>query len=90
MESTINTKNTRQEGKLIYFNYFLDSSEEMTIKIQTLDNIFPLVVKKNFSVQEVKEKILEGKKQIEEGNVTDGEIVFQRLQARLKQIQQHP
>ena len=53
---------------------------------------FELLEKNEQKEQEIiylKEKILEGKKQIEEGNVTDGEIVFQRLQVRLKQIQTH-
>ena len=36
-------------------------NEEMTIKIQTLDNIFPLVVKKSATVGELKEKIFEVK-----------------------------
>lgn len=31
----------------------------MTIKIQTLDSIFPLIVKKSSTVQELKEKISE-------------------------------
>ena len=34
----------------------------------------------------LREKILAGKKQIEEGKVTDGEVVFQRLEAKLKRI----
>ena len=53
---------------------------------------FELLEKNEQKEQELihlKEKILEGKKQIEEGSVTDGEIVFQRLQVRLKQIQNH-
>ena len=53
---------------------------------------FELLEKNEQKEQEIiylKEKILEGKKQIEEGNVTDGEIVFQRLQVRIKQIQTH-
>lgn len=31
----------------------------MIIKIQTLDNIFPLVIKRSASVQELKDKICE-------------------------------
>ena len=31
----------------------------MTIKIQTLDNIFTLNIKKNSTIQEIKEKITE-------------------------------
>lgn len=51
---------------------------------------FELLEKNEQKEQEliqVKEKILEGKKQIKEGKITDGEIVFQRLQAKLKQVQ---
>lgn len=66
-------------------------------KYENADELFAIafeLLEKNERKEEeliqLKEKILEGKKQIEEGNVTDGEIVFQRLQARLKQIQQHP
>jgi antitoxin ParD1/3/4 len=51
---------------------------------------FELLEKNEQKEQELiqlKEKILEGKKQIKEGKITDGEIVFQRLQAKLKQVQ---
>ena len=51
---------------------------------------FELLEKNEQKEQEliqVKEKILEGKKQIKEGKITDGAIVFQRLQAKLKQVQ---
>ena len=51
---------------------------------------FELLEKNEQKEQELiqlKEKILEGKKQIKEGKLTDGEIVFQRLQANLKQAQ---
>jgi len=33
----------------------------MTIKIQTLDNIFSLIIKKGSNIQEIKEKIAEVK-----------------------------
>ena len=62
-------------------------------KYENADELFAIafeLLEKNERKEEeliqLKEKILEGKKQIEEGNVTDGEIVLQRLQARLKQI----
>ena len=48
--------------RIIYFYYlifqFLDN-EDMTIKIQTLDNIFSLTIKKGSNIQEIKEKIAE-------------------------------
>lgn len=63
-------------------------------KYENADELFAIAFellekneRKEQELIQLKEKILEGKKQIEEGNVTDGEIVFQRLQARLKQIQ---
>ena len=66
-------------------------------KYENADELFAIAFellekneRKEQELIQLKEKILEGKKQIEEGNVTDGEIVLQRLQARLKQIQQHP
>jgi antitoxin ParD1/3/4 len=66
-------------------------------KYENADELFAIAFellekneRKEQELIQLKEKILEGKKQIEEGNLTDGEIVFQRLQARLKQIQQHP
>jgi antitoxin ParD1/3/4 len=34
----------------------------------------------------LREKILEGKQQMEEGKITDGEVVFQRLEEKLKQM----
>ena len=51
---------------------------------------FELLEKNEQKEQEIiqlKEKILEGKKQIKEGKITDGEIVFHRLQAKLQQVQ---
>ena len=41
---------------------------------------------KQQELDRLREKILAGKKQIEEGRVTDGEVVFQRLEAKLKRI----
>ena len=41
---------------------------------------------KQQELDRLREKILAGKKQIEEGKVTDGEVVFQRLEAKLKRI----
>ena len=62
-------------------------------KYENADELFAIAFellekneRKEQELIQLKEKILEGKKQIEEGNVTDGEIVLQRLQARLKQI----
>jgi hypothetical protein len=34
----------------------------MTVKIQTLDNVHPLVIKRSFTVQELKDKIFEVKR----------------------------
>jgi len=34
----------------------------------------------------LREKILEGKKQMEEGKMTDGEVVFQRIEEKLKRM----
>ncbi|MFM7383780.1 MAG: type II toxin-antitoxin system ParD family antitoxin [Microcystaceae cyanobacterium] len=34
----------------------------------------------------LREKILEGKKQMEEGRMTDGEVVFQRIEEKLKRM----
>lgn len=36
-----------------------NNNEEMTIKIQTLDNIFPLTIRKSATVNELKDKIFE-------------------------------
>ena len=36
-----------------------NTCEDMTLKIQTLDNIFPIVVKKSATVNDLKEKICE-------------------------------
>jgi hypothetical protein len=40
----------------------------MTIKVQTLDNIFNLTTKKNTSIQEIKEKISDVIKKINKIN----------------------
>ena len=34
----------------------------------------------------LREKILEGKKQMEEGKMTDGEVVLQRIEEKLKRM----
>jgi hypothetical protein len=47
-------KNIKVEGKR-YIT--LELNDDMNIKIQTLDNIYPIVVKRQITVQELKEKI---------------------------------
>jgi antitoxin ParD1/3/4 len=63
-------------------------------KYENADELFAIAFEllekneqKEQEITQLKEKILEGKKQIKEGKITDGEIVFQRLQAKLKQVQ---
>lgn len=63
-------------------------------KYQNADELFAIAFEllekneqKEQEIIQLKEKILEGKKQIKEGKITDGAIVFQRLQAKLKQVQ---
>ena len=49
--------NTKKEGtNCSLFNKPLENiqSEEMCIKIQTLDNIFPLIIKRSATVQDLK------------------------------------
>ena len=52
--NTINT-NINASEMLILENL----SEDMTVKIQTLDNIFPVVIKKTATVNDLKDKIFE-------------------------------
>ena len=55
-----------------------------------LATAFQLLEENEQKEQEIiwlREKILEGKQQMEEGKMTDGEIVFQRLEEKLKRMQ---
>lgn len=57
---------------------------------ELLTTAFQLLEENEQKEQEIiwlREKILEGKKQMEEGKMTDGEIVFQRLEEKLKRMQ---
>ena len=38
-------------------NIIINSSDEMKIKIQTFDNIYPITIKRSSKVSELKEKI---------------------------------
>jgi antitoxin ParD1/3/4 len=54
-----------------------------------LATAFQLLEENEQKEQEIiwlREKILEGKQQMEEGKMTDGEVVFQRLEEKLKQM----
>jgi len=56
---------------------------------ELLVTAFQLLEEKEQKQQELdrlREKILAGKKQIEEGKITDGEVVFQRLEEKLNRI----
>jgi len=57
---------------------------------ELLATAFQLLEENEQKEQEIiwlREKILEGKQQMEEGKMTDGEVVFQRLEEKLKQMQ---
>jgi antitoxin ParD1/3/4 len=57
---------------------------------ELLATAFQLLEENEQKEQEIiwlREKILEGKQQMEEGKMTDGEIVFQRLEEKLKRMQ---
>ena len=43
---------------------------------------------KQQKLSELRKKIAEGTEQIKQGNVVDGELVFQRLQTKLEQMSQ--
>ena len=61
-----------------------ESAEEL------LTTAFQLLEENEQKQQEIlwlREKILEGKQQMEEGKMTDGEIVFQRLEEKIKRMQ---
>ncbi len=56
---------------------------------ELLTTAFQLLEENEQKEQEIiwlREKILEGKQQMEEGKMTDGEIVFQRLEEKLKRM----
>lgn len=56
---------------------------------ELLATAFQLLEENEQKEQEIiwlREKILEGKQQMEEGKMTDGEVVFQRLEEKLKQM----
>jgi hypothetical protein len=55
-----------------------------------LATAFQLLEENEQKEQEIiwlREKILEGKKQMEEGKMTDGEVVFQHLEEKLERMQ---
>lgn len=57
---------------------------------ELLATAFQLLEENEQRQQEIiwlREKILEGKQQMEEGKMTDGEVVFQRLEEKLKRMQ---
>lgn len=55
--------NTKIDGKNIIWKFiiFLEPSDDMAIKIQTFENITPLIVKRAATVQDLKDKIFEVK-----------------------------
>jgi len=61
MEKNQNNKsNSFSINNILTENLVTDiNTEEMTVKIQTLDNIFPIVIKKTATLNELKEKIFE-------------------------------
>jgi len=57
---------------------------------ELLTTAFQLLEENEQKQQEIlwlREKILEGKQQMEEGKMTDGEVVFQRLEEKIKRMQ---
>jgi antitoxin ParD1/3/4 len=66
-----------QQGK------YKDADELLTAAFQLLEEN----EQKQQELIWLREKILEGKKQMEEGKMTDGEVVFQRLEEKLKRMQ---
>jgi antitoxin ParD1/3/4 len=57
---------------------------------ELLATAFQLLEENEQKEQEIiwlREKILEGKKQMEEGKMTDGEVVFQHLEEKLERMQ---
>ena len=61
MEKNQNNKsNSGNNNNIMNENLIVENNlEEMTVKIQTLDNIFPLFIKKTATLNELKEKIYE-------------------------------
>jgi hypothetical protein len=49
-------KNIKAEGK---YKIISELNDDMNIKIQTLDNIYPMTIKRQITVQELKDKIQE-------------------------------
>ena len=58
-KTNINITNNTNNNLIIENNTIDNSNEEITIKIQTLDNIYPIIIKKNASVNDLKEKLFE-------------------------------
>jgi antitoxin ParD1/3/4 len=57
---------------------------------ELLATAFQLLEENEQKEQEIlwlREKILEGKQQMKEGKMTDGEVVFQRLEEKIKRMQ---
>ncbi|MEA5552603.1 type II toxin-antitoxin system ParD family antitoxin [Anabaena cylindrica UHCC 0172] len=53
-----------------------------------VNEAFDLLLDRERRLEELREKIAVGTEQINNGQVTDGELVFARLQAKIQQIEQ--
>ncbi|MTJ06927.1 MULTISPECIES: type II toxin-antitoxin system ParD family antitoxin [unclassified Anabaena] len=53
-----------------------------------VNEAFNLLLGRERRLEELREKIAVGTEQIHNGQVTDGEVVFARLQAKIKQIEE--
>jgi antitoxin ParD1/3/4 len=55
---------------------------------EVINEAVKLLEKQANQLEELKRKISLGTKQIKQGSVTDGEVVFERLQAKIRLISQ--
>ena len=51
-----------------------------------INEAFQLLEERERRLEELRQKIAVGTEQIERGQVTDGEVVFERLQEKIRQI----
>ncbi len=51
-----------------------------------IDEAFKLLEERERKLEKLRQKIAVGTEQIEQGRVTDGELVFERLQEKIRQI----
>ncbi len=62
------------------------ASGRFTNADDVIDEAFKLLEERERRLEELRQKIAVGTREIEQGRVTDGEVVFARLQEKIRKI----